>query len=109
MATEISRDLSGVGSGQEDPNGGKRAGSPYRDMVPPGTSRRPESLTLSKSDLAPWDRVKMARHPDRPHTLDYIQRLCTDFVEMHGDRLFGDDAAIIGGLALFDGQPVMVI
>jgi acetyl-CoA carboxylase carboxyl transferase subunit alpha len=59
--------------------------------------------------LTAWQRVQIARHPDRPHTLDYIQRLCGDFVEMHGDRLFGDDAAIIGGLASFNEQTVMVI
>jgi acetyl-CoA carboxylase carboxyl transferase subunit alpha len=59
--------------------------------------------------VSAWQRVQIARHPDRPHTLDYIQKLCSDFVEMHGDRLFGDDAAIVGGLASFDGQTVMVI
>src|SRR3954466_8015506 len=59
--------------------------------------------------LPAWERVKLARHPDRPHTIDYIQRLCTDFVELHGDRLFGDDAAIVGGLGVFDGQTVMLI
>ncbi|MDQ6695691.1 MAG: acetyl-CoA carboxylase carboxyltransferase subunit alpha [Chloroflexota bacterium] len=62
-----------------------------------------------KAQVAAWERVQIARHPDRPHTLDYLQQLCTDFVEMHGDRLFGDDAAIIGGLACFDGQTVMVM
>jgi len=56
-----------------------------------------------------WDRVKLARHPDRPHTLDYVRELMTDFVELHGDRTFGDDRALIGGLAKFDGMTVMVI
>jgi len=60
-------------------------------------------------DVTPWQRVQIARHTDRPHTLDYIQRLCTDFVELHGDRLFGDDAAIIGGLGMFEGQTIVVI
>jgi acetyl-CoA carboxylase carboxyl transferase subunit alpha len=58
---------------------------------------------------AAWQHVQLARHPDRPHTLDYIHQLCTDFVELHGDRQFGDDAAIVGGLARFEGRTVMVI
>jgi acetyl-CoA carboxylase carboxyl transferase subunit alpha len=60
-------------------------------------------------ELTPWDRVQMARHPQRPHTLDYIAALCEDFTELHGDRRFGDDAAIVGGLATFAERTVMVI
>jgi acetyl-CoA carboxylase carboxyl transferase subunit alpha len=56
-----------------------------------------------------WQRVKLARHPKRPHALDYIQRLFTDFQEIHGDRRFGDDPAIVCGSALFEGRPLMVI
>src|SRR5215218_542076 len=56
-----------------------------------------------------WERVQLARHPKRPHCLDYIQRLFTDFMELHGDRAFADDAAIVGGMAFFDGKPVMVV
>jgi acetyl-CoA carboxylase carboxyl transferase subunit alpha len=56
-----------------------------------------------------WERVQLARHPKRPHTLDYIGRVFTGFCELHGDRFFGDDAAIVGGFALLDAQPVMVI
>lgn len=56
-----------------------------------------------------WDRVQLARHPKRPHTLDYIQRVFTGFSELHGDRFYGDDAAIVGGFAFLDEQPVMVI
>jgi acetyl-CoA carboxylase carboxyl transferase subunit alpha len=59
--------------------------------------------------MTAWQRVQIARHPDRPHTLDYVQRMCTEFIELHGDRLFGDDAAIVGGLANFDGRTVVVI
>ena len=59
--------------------------------------------------LSAWDRVRLARHPDRPHALDYIAELTTDFVELHGDRSFGDDRALIGGLANFAGRSVMVI
>ena len=57
----------------------------------------------------PWQRVQNARHPKRPHTLDYIQRILTDFQEIHGDRLFGDDAAIVCGFGKLDGTPVMLI
>jgi acetyl-CoA carboxylase carboxyl transferase subunit alpha len=53
--------------------------------------------------------VQLARHPKRPHTLDYIERLFTDFAELHGDRFFADDPAVVGGMAYFDGRPVMVI
>jgi acetyl-CoA carboxylase carboxyl transferase subunit alpha len=56
-----------------------------------------------------WRRVLLARHAKRPHSLDYIERLFTDFQEIHGDRNFGDDAAIVAGLAQFDGRPVMVV
>jgi acetyl-CoA carboxylase carboxyl transferase subunit alpha len=56
-----------------------------------------------------WARVQLARHPKRPHTLDYIARIFTGFTELHGDRAFGDDPAIVGGMASFEGRPVMVI
>ncbi len=59
--------------------------------------------------LTAWQRVQLARHPLRPYTLDYVERIMTDFVELHGDRLFGDDKAIVGGLAKLEGQRVMVI
>jgi acetyl-CoA carboxylase carboxyl transferase subunit alpha len=57
----------------------------------------------------PWDRVLLARHPQRPYTLDYIQILFTEFTEVHGDRRFGDDQALVGGLAKFEERPVIVI
>lgn len=60
-------------------------------------------------NLKPWERVQMARHGDRPTTLDYIERLFTDFIEFHGDRLFGDDAAIVSGIAFYKDKPVTVI
>ncbi len=59
--------------------------------------------------LTPWQRVQLARHPQRPYTLDYISLLTTDFFELHGDRLFADDKALIGGFARLDGQPWMVL
>jgi len=61
------------------------------------------------ANLSPWEIVKVARHPRRPYTLDYISRLFTDFDELHGDRHFGDDRAIVGGTARLNGRPVMVI
>ena len=61
------------------------------------------------ANLTPWQRTQLARHPKRPHTLDFYRLLLEDFVELHGDRLFGDDKAIVGGLARFEGQSVVVI
>jgi len=61
------------------------------------------------SKLTRWQRVLLSRHPDRPYTLDYIERIFTDFIELHGDRLFADDPALVGGLAYLDGKPVMVL
>ena len=60
-------------------------------------------------NLKPWDRVQIARHPSRPTTLDYISYLFTDFFECHGDRCYGDDEAIVGGIATYKGLPVTVI
>jgi acetyl-CoA carboxylase carboxyl transferase subunit alpha len=61
------------------------------------------------SGLSAWDIVKVARHPQRPYTMDYIPRIFTEFDELHGDRHFGDDKAIVGGIARLEGKPVMVI
>lgn len=61
------------------------------------------------SNLSPWQRIQIARHPDRPYALDYIDRLFENFQELHGDRLYGDDQALIGGLATFDKKPVMIL
>jgi acetyl-CoA carboxylase carboxyl transferase subunit alpha len=61
------------------------------------------------SKLSPWQVTQVARHPQRPYTLDYIDLMFTDFHELHGDRAFADDRAIVGGLARFNGQSVMVI
>ncbi|PID07167.1 MULTISPECIES: acetyl-CoA carboxylase carboxyl transferase subunit alpha [unclassified Sporosarcina] len=59
--------------------------------------------------MEPWDRVQVARHPERPTTMDYINRLFEDFIEFHGDRNFGDDEAIIGGIASFEETPITII
>ncbi|MCX6136216.1 MAG: acetyl-CoA carboxylase carboxyltransferase subunit alpha [Ignavibacteriales bacterium] len=61
------------------------------------------------ANLTRWQKVQLARHPERPYTLDYIQMMLTDFIELHGDRTFGDDRAIVGGFGKLDGEPVMVI
>ncbi len=61
------------------------------------------------TNLTRWQRVQLARHPDRPYTLDYIHLMTEDFVELHGDRLFGDDKAIVGGLARIGDQPVVIL
>ncbi len=61
------------------------------------------------SDLTPWQKVQMSRHPNRPYSIDYIERIFDEFEQLHGDRLFMDDAAIVGGPASIDGQNVMII
>ena len=76
------------------------------------TKLREKSNKLTEkiySNLSPWDTVRVARHPLRPYTLDYINRIFTDFEELHGDRHFADDRAIVGGLARLNGEAVMVI
>ncbi len=72
--------------------------------------RKSQQLTKEiYAALTPWQIAQVARHPQRPYTLDYVRLLFTDFEELHGDRAFADDHAIVGGFARFDGQPVMVI
>ena len=71
-----------------------------------------KSVQLTKdiySDLTPWQITKIARHPERPYTLDYVNEMFTHFVELHGDRHFADDLSIVGGLARFNGMPCMVL
>jgi len=71
-----------------------------------------KSLQLTKdiySDLTPWQITKIARHPERPYTLDYVNEIFTHFQELHGDRHFADDLSIVGGLARFNGAPCMVV
>jgi len=72
--------------------------------------RKSESLTRSIfADLSPWQIAQLARHPLRPHTLDYIESISPDFQELHGDRMYADDAAMVGGIGRLDGKPVMFI
>ena len=71
---------------------------------------RSKDLTESVfASLTPWQISRLARHPQRPYTLDYVKRMCTEFHELHGDRAFGDDPAIVCGLAQFDGRAVALI
>jgi acetyl-CoA carboxylase carboxyl transferase subunit alpha len=73
-------------------------------------SKKGHTLTRDiYAKLTPWQIAHVARHPQRPYTLDYVQNIFTDFEELHGDRAFADDAAIVGGLARLNGQSVMVI
>ncbi len=82
------------------------ANSPYYEQLD-SEIKRVQKETYE--NLSAWDRVYLARHADRPKAQDYIELLFEDFYEMHGDRRFGDDAAIIGGIATFQGMPVTVI
>ena len=69
-----------------------------------------ESLTKSIfASLTPWQITQMARHPQRPYTLDYIKLLLTDFEELHGDRTYADDAALVAGIGRLNGRPVVAI
>src|SRR5947209_5102404 len=115
MATDTSQDLNSdrVPSTEYRVPSRGQEGSPAKAQreaaLSPADTRYSVLGTRYSPQRTAWERVQIARHPDRPHTLDYIQRLCVDFVELHGDRLYGDDAAIIGGLASFEGRTVMVI
>jgi acetyl-CoA carboxylase carboxyl transferase subunit alpha len=73
-----------------------------------GELRTVRSEPVSEKDPA-WQRVQLARHAKRPHALDYIQRLFPDFSELHGDRFYADDAAVVGGMGTLDGRPIMVL
>jgi acetyl-CoA carboxylase carboxyl transferase subunit alpha len=83
-----------------------------KELLPELVAKRKKFKELAKKkteELTAWERVQLARHPKRPHTIDYIQNIFTDFIELHGDRKFGDDQAIIAGFAFFEGIPVAVI
>src|SRR5713101_1988519 len=69
----------------------------------------PDTRPQTESSNVAWQRVLLARHPKRPHTLDYVERLFTDFHEIHGDRLFADDPAVVCGMGFFEGRPVMLV
>jgi acetyl-CoA carboxylase carboxyl transferase subunit alpha len=73
------------------------------------TEAAPGPAPGPSSPISPWQRTQLARHPARPYTLDYVHALFTDFTELHGDRRFGDDPALVAGLASFNGRPVVVV
>lgn len=84
-------------------------GIDFSDEVARLESKAKEMAEQIYGQLTPWQRVQLARHPQRPTTLTYINHIFTDFIELHGDRLFGDDMAIVGGIAKLEGRPVTVI
>ena len=85
-------------------------GSPkVRDEIARLEERLQRQRQKTFAGLTAWQRTQLARHPKRPHTRDFIRFLFEDFVELHGDRLYGDDAAVVGGLARFEGQGVVLI
>ena len=75
---------------------------------PEGLDDQKEQL-VQRPDLSPWDQVQLSRHEKRPYTLDYVKRIFPSFRQIHGDRRFADDPAMVGGLAVLEGQPVMLI
>ncbi len=90
----------------------KRSGSlkkSVRDQIRKQTARLRDLETELYSNLTPWQRSQIARHPERPSISNYLDLITQDFLELHGDRLFGDDQAIVGGFTLFQERPVMVI
>ena len=88
-------------------------GAPDRERHPETVRELAKQLEQLKRSvyggLTPWQRVQLARHPQRPYTLDYIARLLGDFVQLHGDRLFSDDRALVGGIGKLDGRPCVVV
>ena len=84
--------------------------TPARDQTIESLERRIEQIRAELyANLTPWQRVLVARHPNRPNTLDYVERLFTNFDELHGDRRFADDHAIVSGLAEYNGAPIAVV
>src|SRR5207244_8833789 len=84
-------------------------GSSFEEEVALIEKKLEETKRQIFSNLSAWDRIKIARHPKRPFSLDYLESTFTDFSELHGDRLYAEDRAIVGGFARLGGQRVMVI
>jgi acetyl-CoA carboxylase carboxyl transferase subunit alpha len=89
--------------------GAGSARTSVQDEIRKLKSRLAQVETDLYGNLTPWQRAQIARHPQRPSVLDYINVLCRDFIELHGDRAFADDRAIVGGLARFSGRSVLII
>ena len=88
------------------------AASDNPELLPKIDKLKSEEKALRKkiySKLTTWQKVQVARHPNRPHTLDFIKRIFNDFEELHGDRQFADDASLVGGIGKLEGMPVMII
>ena len=81
----------------------------HQDEITKLEERLQRQRQKTYAGLTAWQRTQLARHPKRPHTRDFIRMLCDDFVEIHGDRVYVDDAAVVGGLAIFEGRGVVVI
>ena len=79
------------------------------DQISRIESHKRELMTKIFSGLSPWEKVQMARHPKRPYSLDYIGAMCDDWIELHGDRAYGDDGAVVAGLAKFNGRGVAIV
>ena len=88
------------------------AASDNPELLPQIDKLKSQQAALTKkiySKLSTWQKVQVARHPSRPHTLDFIERIFDEFEELHGDRQFADDASLVGGIAKLEGTPVMII
>ena len=88
------------------------AASDNPELLPQIDKLKSQQEALTKkiySKLSTWQKVQVARHPSRPHTLDFIERIFDEFEELHGDRQFADDASLVGGIAKLEGMPVMII
>ena len=88
------------------------AASDNPELLPQIDKLKLKEAALTKkiySRLTTWQKVQVARHPSRPHTLDFIERIFDGFEELHGDRQFADDASLVGGIAELEGMPVMII
>jgi acetyl-CoA carboxylase carboxyl transferase subunit alpha len=87
----------------------KGAAVDVKDEIEKLEAKATQALTDLYQKLTPWQKTQVARHPDRPHFVDYVGRLVEDFTPLAGDRAFGEDAAIVGGFGRIAGQPVAVI
>ena len=88
------------------------AASDNPELLPQIDKLKSKQVALTKkiySKLTTWQKVQVARHPARPHTLDFVERIFDEFEELHGDRQFADDASLVGGIAKLEGIPVMII
>ena len=81
----------------------------FSDEIASLEKKAVEMTRKTFSDLGAWQISRLSRHPLRPYTLDYIKEIFTDYEELHGDRAYADDKAIIGGIARIDGEPVMIV